>query len=101
MTFIDKMIQKRWSSFILVEKIKCNCSPTLLTFTVKEGKFRILKIGKWTGTLSYFKSYYFKLDSETVRSEKKIYRKKRKTSHNKDEMHGLSNISIKTHLIAQ
>jgi hypothetical protein len=46
MTFIDKMIQKRWSSFILVEKIKCNCSPTLLTFTVKEGKFRILKIGK-------------------------------------------------------
>lgn len=78
MTFIDKMTQKRWSSFILVEKIKCNCSPTLLTFTVKEGKFRILKIWKWTRTLSYLKSYYFKLGSETVRSEKKNLQEEKK-----------------------
>lgn len=48
----------------------------------------------WTGTLSYFKSYYFKLDSETVRSEKKNLQEEKKTSHNKDEMHGLSNIAF-------
>ena len=43
MTFIDKMIQKRWASFILFEKTKCNCSPTILTFKLRKGKLRIYK----------------------------------------------------------
>lgn len=110
MTFTDKMIQKRWASFILFEKTKCNCSPTILTFKLRMGKLRIYKklemnkknnFLKKTVKVFNLKSNYFKLGSKTIRSEKNVLRKKRKISRNKDKMHILCNTLIKIHFFSQ